>query len=70
MSTVMEDCRDSVPHFHRVRWRFLIRRRPYCPDHPETLMESNRTEANGLTRYYCPVPGCDRTWKGRPQIEG
>jgi hypothetical protein len=66
MATVMEDQYDSIPHHHRVRWRFLLRRRPFCPDHPETVMVVRKT-VRGISHCYCPLEGCHQKWKGRAQ---
>lgn len=57
------------PTFQAARQRrFLVRKHPYCPDHPETLMIVRKT-VNGLQSYYCPIVGCSQSWKGKPRIE-
>lgn len=42
-----------------------VRVRIYCPDHPDTLMVTRKTE-NGVSHLYCPEPGCQQKWKGNP----
>lgn len=66
MAAVMDEQReaDYTPHFHRVRWRFLMRRRPFCPEHTDTLMVVRKT-VRGISHCYCPIAGCSQKWKGR-----
>ncbi len=48
------------------RPRIRVQLRPYCDEHGG-LMRA-RKKVNGFTHYYCPVDGCQCSWKVKARI--